>query len=466
VHIALTLVLVLLLALGMRIWPQFATPPGQARRYGSDFAMESAAATLTQGDTIGLRASRAAGGLSNLWGAAVLPYRQADIADWPITTGDLAPHYRAVADFMPIAGQNDDLNALLPAFDMAGRTPIPPGPQALEILTRLSAAKPRLDRLGAHIGAARTAVDAPCTACGMCLHGCPWGYIYTSQRTLEALRQHPNFTYRPNLIARRFAETADGATLTLDTGEILTGQRLFIATGVLETARLVLASNPDANASLTLKDSQHAFVPMLHRWRPGTRPDRQPLTTLPQLFLEIAEPQVSPHLVHAQIYTWNEQFARDLIANYGFGLRASAPFLRALARRLIVAQIFLHSDHSARIELRRAPDTRLIATPRQNPATEPTLKRTKSHLAKIMANAGLTTLGFAARPGSPGSSFHVGASIPMAKNPAPNQSDRLGRPHGLERIHIVDASVLPSIPATTITFSAMANAHRIGSQTP
>ena len=41
-------------------------------------------------------------------------------------------------------------------------------------------------------------------------------------------------------------------------------------------------------------------------------------------------------------------------------------------------------------------------------------------------------------------------------------TDRLGRLHGLSRIHVVDASVLPSIPATTITFSVMANAHRIG----
>jgi choline dehydrogenase-like flavoprotein len=29
----------------------------------------------------------------------------------------------------------------------------------------------------------------------------------------------------------------------------------------------------------------------------------------------------------------------------------------------------------------------------------------------------------------------------------------------------VDASVLPDVPATTITFSVMANAHRIGSLT-
>jgi choline dehydrogenase-like flavoprotein len=49
----------------------------------------------------------------------------------------------------------------------------------------------------------------------------------------------------------------------------------------------------------------------------------------------------------------------------------------------------------------------------------------------------------------------------MRENPQVLETDVLGRPAGLRRVHLVDASVFPSIPATTITFSAMANAHRI-----
>ena len=49
----------------------------------------------------------------------------------------------------------------------------------------------------------------------------------------------------------------------------------------------------------------------------------------------------------------------------------------------------------------------------------------------------------------------------MKKNPIGLESDTLGRIAGLKRVYIIDASVLPSIPATTITLSVMANAHRI-----
>jgi choline dehydrogenase-like flavoprotein len=50
----------------------------------------------------------------------------------------------------------------------------------------------------------------------------------------------------------------------------------------------------------------------------------------------------------------------------------------------------------------------------------------------------------------------------MRSKPGPFETDILGRPHGMSRVHVVDASVFPTLPATTITLSVMANAHRIG----
>jgi choline dehydrogenase-like flavoprotein len=44
------------------------------------------------------------------------------------------------------------------------------------------------------------------------------------------------------------------------------------------------------------------------------------------------------------------------------------------------------------------------------------------------------------------------------------ETDVFGRLPGWKRVHLVDASVFPSIPATTITLTAMANAHRIASE--
>jgi choline dehydrogenase-like flavoprotein len=63
-----------------------------------------------------------------------------------------------------------------------------------------------------------------------------------------------------------------------------------------------------------------------------------------------------------------------------------------------------------------------------------------------------------------GKGFHVGGSLPMRERPGELETDLLGRPTGFQRVHVVDASVFPSIPATTITLSVMANAQRIAAR--
>ena len=358
--------------------PQFVTPAGQARRFGSDFAMEPADATLADpANAFGLRASRAAGGLSNYWGSAVLPYRQGDIDTWPISIDDLKPHYRAVSEFMPISARKDDLNLVFPGFPIENGTSLKPGVQATEILARLDRAKPRNETIA--FGMARNAVSQGCNGCGMCLHGCPWGHIYSAQTTLEQMKTNPDFTYK-NGAAVAFEENSTGVNVHLEDGQNLAGERVFLATGVLETARILLNSTPYKGNTLTLLDSQQVLVPLLHRWRTSTRPDTPPLNTLPQVFMEMDDPAVSPHLVHSQIYTWNEHFGRDLIDNYGFGLGFTSPILRAMARRLIVAQMFLHSDHSARVDLSLAANGKLSPVLRENPETAAILKTAQKKL--------------------------------------------------------------------------------------
>src|SRR5262249_5847548 len=65
---------------------------------------------------------------------------------------------------------------------------------------------------------------------------------------------------------------------------------------------------------------------------------------------------------------------------------------------------------------------------------------------------------------APGRSYHSGGTFPMRALPGRLETDVLGQLAGLERVHLIDASVFPSIPATTITLTVMANARRIATQ--
>lgn len=444
--------------------------------FGSDFLFRDPTRLFVNDDPparIGLRPSFAAGGLSNGWGASVLPYRDEDLADWPQDARALAPHYAALESFMPVAARPDALTDLFPMHPIGRDTGLALTSQARVLLGRLESRREWLGGAGVHFGHARVAVSAPaCCQCGMCLHGCAYGAIFNAAAVLDNLRAHPRFSYRPGHYVTRFEEAPD--QVTVSTTEIgsggratFQGERLFVAGGVLPTARLVLASLDRVDEPLALSDSQHFFLPMLHSWWPRPNPAQEPAPTLTQLFLEILDPAVSPHTVHVQLYTYNDLYAVDMGRRFGAFSGVASPLTAHLSRRLIVAQGFLHSDSSSAMELRLVRtdgDHSLELRERRNPDTEPAVARARRKLAGVAWQAGLVALSPFGRLGSTGSSFHCGGTFPMRDRPVGLETDVLGRPAGLARVHVVDASIFPTLPATTITFSVMATAHRIATQ--
>ena len=69
--------------------PQFQAPPDTIMRYGSNHSQIPGADTFeTKPEGFAFRASHAVGGFSSVWGSAVLPHRQEDIHNWPISSSD------------------------------------------------------------------------------------------------------------------------------------------------------------------------------------------------------------------------------------------------------------------------------------------------------------------------------------------------------------------------------------------
>ena len=438
------------------------------RPFGSDFIFRTPdGETLWAEDTDvhALRPSFAKGGLSNGWGSAVLPYRDEDMDSWPIGANDLAPHYSAVAPLLQVSGRRDDLAPIFPAYAHPADRALPSSSQAARLLNRLSRQRDALRSLGIHFGTASKAVADGCRQCAMCLHGCPYRLIFSADQAVDALVATRGLTYRPGVIARRFEEDGTGVTVQTQ-NEIVRGDRLFVGTGVLPTAVLTARSLGLANQWLTIKDSAHFFLPMLHGWSAGD-PAAEPRHSLVQLFWEMLDPHIDPHLIHTQLYTYNDSFAADIRQRFGPLADIGGPLAELLSRRLIVAQTFLHSDSSPSIGMRLegpAENERLAFRAEPNDRTADVMRKATKRLAKAARLVGMVALAPLARLNPLGSSFHCGGTFPMRENPEEGETDILGRPAGLHRVHLIDASVFPSIPASTITFSVMANAHRIASQ--
>jgi hypothetical protein len=187
------------------------------------------------------------------------------------------------------------------------------------------------------------------------------------------------------------------------------------------------------------------------------------------VFIEILDKAIGPQTAHLQVYAYNELFDKEVRRVLGplDGLLPDG-MRRSVLGRLLLIQGYLHSDLSARIRitLRRGSHDRpatLELAGLTNPRTRPALSALKRRLWAERSSMRAIPVSPAMRVGEPGRGYHTGGTFPMRQNPGPYESDLLGRPTGFARVHLVDASVFPSLPATTITLSVMANAHRIGS---
>ena len=427
--------------------------------FGSDFAYDPNPSVEMHDAS--LLASQARGGLSTAWGAAILPLSKRDMQGWPLTPDDLAPHYRAVLEWLPHAQQHDDLASDYPLHSETG--------SALKLSTQGAALERDLHQASESLladrircGRSRLAVG-DCVHCGQCLHGCPYQLIYTSSDSLDALESRPGFRYLSDHRVTALEEQTEHVQVRADHGGntiTLTAGRVIVATGVLNTALLLM---PLLRLDeLTLRDSAYELAPFLRYGRDagiGT----QPHFTLSQFFMELDLPEVSSRNVHLQWYGYNDFYAMELDKTLG-PLRALVPdaLKRQLTERLWSIQGFLHSDDSPSLQLTLTANGRARLSVADDSRAAHIFAAVYRRLNRHSGALKGRVLPPLRRRGIPGGSFHSGASLPMQARPAEGQSDLLGRPHGLQRTHSVDSSVFPNIASSTITLSVMANAHRIG----
>src|SRR5579863_1554550 len=363
--------------------------------YGSDFPYrESERFVPCAYEGVGLRPSLAQGGLSNVWGAAMMPSLDSDLIGWPFQVSQLAEHYAAVLKMTGIAARADDLAAKFPLYtDEPGKIEL--SRQAGAMLDRMTKSRPVLNGLGIEFGAARIAIqtrrspDGPgCVYCGLCMFGCPYGYIYNSASTLRKLQKHPRFSYQPDTVATSLAENGNEVTLRTrhrvsGVDSVIKASRIYLAAGAIPTTKLLLESREEFDRTITMKDSQYFLVPLaLTRAVPDVR--HEPLHALSQLFVEIFDPQISARTVHLQIYSYSELMA-EAVRHTLSRFRLDFDFvIKQIENRLVVAQGFLHSDDSSQIAvtLRKSPTPKLELKAQLNPLARHTVRKVISKLGR------------------------------------------------------------------------------------
>ncbi len=435
--------------------------------FGSDFHVRALEDDLTvPAGKPRYSRSMAKGGLSNVWGAAVLPYSVDDLKDWPISPSDLSASYQSVIKAMTVYGGRDDLERFFPLYGDV--KDLKQSRQAAALLADLTRERARLEGEQIYFGKARLALRDGCVECGLCMHGCPHDLIYSTRHTLREIESHPKFKYESGVIVDRVHESSDGVVIlgrrVSDRSAVsFKGKKAFVACGVINTLKIVLNSIEAGDRRVSIKTSQHFILPML-RSVPAPDVVNEPLHTLSQVFLELFE-QDSQSNCHLQIYSYNDLYRTLFVETAG----AFYPLIRGAVERwflprFLIAQGYLNSAFSPTLEAWLNPRSgKLHIDAHANPRTRPLIRRLMKRLASVAPAIQTRPLPMFMKLSEAGVGAHIGANFPMKREPGPMETDILGRLPQWKNIHIVDSSVFTDIPPSTVTLTAMANAHRIAS---
>jgi len=448
----------------------------EKRAYGSDYPFRDIGQlehiVATDGTHRSL-VSAAYGGFSNVWGCQVMPFTAATFDTWPISSEQMRPHYRAILDEIPFAAEDDDLAALFPLLGTP--TPLPGLSQrSTLVLAAYEAHRAALNRLGVTVGRARLAFRAAdCVRCGLCMTGCPYSLLYSTAQTFDRLRQRTRLNYHGGLLALGVDD--DGSGVTVSAKEIGSGRiqrfradRVFVACGALGTTRLIADSLRLYERPLTFGESVQFTIPMLSRGATDD-PRRADQFTLNQFNMLISLDEAGVDLSQLHFYTYNPAF---LDALPGVLRTPSAERARTmLIRRLSVAIGYLPSWAAPRLDIRvrpartagELPDL-IMSRPAPRWAANPMLRRVLLRLTRAGRLLDLWPVLPKMILAAGGKSYHFGGSFPHAADATEASSDRVGRVSTMQRVHLVDASVFPTVPANTFTLTIMANAHRIATE--
>jgi choline dehydrogenase-like flavoprotein len=403
--------------------------------------------------------SGALGGFSTVWGAQIMPFSRATFDRWPFGWDEIEPHYRAVLAEVPLAGEDDDYAEDFPL--LSARAPLPPvSGRTAVVLDRYRRHRGAIRARGIVVGKARLAFTAKsCVSCGFCMTGCPYSLIYSARQTVDRFVARGRVRHISRVLVTavdqpvgcppsvRGIDLAGGREWRLD------ADRVFVGAGGLGSTRIALNSLSAPPSQVDLQESLQFLVPFVSRHSTGD-PRGQQDFTLNQfnVLLKYDDEAYTTSQVHC--YPYNPAVAAALPGWLPPSLSG------AVLGRVTAALGYLPSWRSARmrVDLRSRqrgvlPDIAVRVVSDRRPAMLASVLRRLSALGPKLDLFPVLPM---VRLSGPGKSYHFGSTFPHGDG-----SDLLGRIGAFRNVHLIDGSVLPSVPSTTFTLTVMANAHRI-----
>ncbi len=423
--------------------------------------------------------SLALGGLGNAWGVGCYHFSDRDLESAGLPIAEIRDGYQVVADRIGVQATDDDTSPFC-GGDVKGFQAVMEMDAASSALyARYRTRRDSMLRSGMHVGRPALAVltkprdgRRPINYDNMDFYTDQRETAYRPWITLNALKQNPRFEYRGDIVVTSFAEDGDGVSAqgfimnaTPRTPVSVRARKLVLCAGAIGSMRIVARA---------MNGIGHPF-PILTNpcdYLLGVQPSRigKPLGEKTSSFAQLAlfyRPPGEDAVAYSggSIYSYQALMLFRLAREAPLAFALSRDLLQFLQTSLLMIGMtypdwpvpgnflkLVRDDDSPTGDVLTAEYTMSARQEMMRSKTLGTIKRTFPSIGCIIASSVRGKNGF---------SSHYAGTIPYstAEHDFTLASD--GRLHGTRSVYVADGSGFRFLPALGLSWTLMANAHRI-----
>lgn len=289
-----------------------------------------------------------------------------------------------------------------------------------------------------------------CTNCGLCLTGCPYGALFDPGEAINRM------VFSKKLDGAKFIKgivtsiesTLSGVRVNFSNDSQEKSEwfdEVILSTGPLSTAMILMRSGLLPNY-IEIPDSQVFYGAFFSAKR------FRSLKESKQLGQIVCYPSsFSKEDFQVSFYSPSELSQQRISQKIFPSFMRSAKVPRFISDRVIPVIGFLPQEASGIISLEKTTDGFRIKRIK-NSTSRAFAKKSLRKISSSLSQFGLFNFPFVTQIPAPGAGFHIGASLPLGGE----YVDSKGYLLNSNSIRIMDASILPKVPAGAHTFVAMA----------
>jgi hypothetical protein len=403
--------------------------------------------------------SNAFGGFSNVWSASALFPNVNDLKNWPKKALPKLSIYKKYFMHLPYTSENDNLEKYFPNlkknFDKI---------QYDEKIVNLKKKLNDINDNNFITGSPRIFIetkkkDLKCKFCGYCMTGCVFDSIFNSKIGFKELINNKKINYFKNHEVVELKKIKNKVRIYFkESNKFVDYDKVFVGAGALSTTRIILNSLKKIK-KVSLNHAALFVIPLISlksfffKW--------PKMNTLSKIFIELRNNK-KDNWSHFQLNQPSE-IVMNKMRYFQFNFFPFNIFYRFIFKRLFTLTGTLHSNLSGKYVVSLSKKNhKLNIKYIKNTLLKKNIKKIYSLLSKKLLQVKFFSSSYLINFGSKADNYYLGGSFPMREKVIKNiHTNILGEFKNLKSVHLIDSSIFPSIPATTLGLLIMLNSARI-----